>query len=269
VRVVVTGGAGFLAGRLSEALVAAGNECIAPAHPDLDVTDADAVLGALEGFDAVVHTAYRPVRVDSVVQARLVNVHGAGVVAAASARLGLRMVHISSDVVFPGDGRTRSEEDPPSPLRGFAYGEQKAEAEESVRANAPDATVVRTSLMWDHRGRGSLSAMVRGSAVPGSPMRHFVDEYRCPVHVDDVAAGIVRILEDPEPPPVVHLVGPERVDRHRIALRLAIALEVDPAALSAAEATSHPGTRPRDLMLSCALARDRYGWVPRPLPPMP
>jgi dTDP-4-dehydrorhamnose reductase len=265
-RVLVTGGAGFLAGALARALAEAGHSVRSPTHQELDVTDRAAVQSGLLQVDAVVHTAYRPVSTAGVQAAWRVNVAGARTVAEAASRRGIRLVHLSSDVVFPGDGTWATEDDPPAPVTGFAYGEQKAAAESSVRAEAPTASVVRTSLLWDDEGGGSLAAMVQESADPDSRTRHFLDELRCPVHVEDVAGGIVRLLEDADPPPVLHLAGAEVVDRHLLAQSLAPSLGIAPAALRSARADSHPGPRPRDLRLDCRLARQRYRWSPRPLP---
>jgi dTDP-4-dehydrorhamnose reductase len=265
-RVLVTGGGGFLATAVGRALVGAGHEVDDPPHRRLDVTDSAAVHDRLAGVDGVVHTAYRAVNAATVRDAALVNVDGAGALAGAAGRAGIRLVHVSSDVVFSGDGRWRTELDPPDPVEGFAYGEQKAAAEALVRSLAPSACVVRTSLLWDDHGGGSLAAMVLESATASSTTRHFVDEHRCPVHVDDVAAGILALLADDDPPPVLHLVGTQRADRFRIATALAPTLGIDPASLRSARAESNPGPRPRDLRLDCSLARQRYRWSPRSLP---
>jgi dTDP-4-dehydrorhamnose reductase len=264
--VLITGGGGFLATAVGRALVAVGHEVDDPPRRQLDVTDAGAVNDRVSRVDAVVHTAYRAVSAATVQAAALVNVDGAGVLARAAGRVGTRLVHVSSDVVFSGDGRWRTELDPPDPVEGFAYGEQKAAAEALVRSLAPAACVVRTSLLWDDRGGGSLAAMVRESATAASPTRHFLDEHRCPVHVDDVATGILALLADDDPPPVLHLAGTQRVDRFRIATALAPTLGIDPASLRSARAGSHPGPRPRDLLLRTTLARERYSWSSRPLP---
>ncbi len=70
-----------------------------------------------------------------------------GAIAGACAGRGLRLVHLSSDVVF--DGRKPGpyvEADPPAPVH--AYGAAKTRAEALVAAAAPAASIVRTSLLW-------------------------------------------------------------------------------------------------------------------------
>src|SRR4051794_25261322 len=75
-----------------------------------DVRDADAVAAALdaEQRDAVIHTAY----IQDGPDARSTNVDGSAIVARTAAARGLRLVHISTDVVFSGRlGRPLREED--------------------------------------------------------------------------------------------------------------------------------------------------------------
>lgn len=267
-RVLITGGSGFLARALAISAAARGHDVSACTHSELDVTEPTSLRAAMGEVDVVVNTAYVPLVASdpgSIGLAASVNVIGAANVAHAATAAGVRLVHLSSDVVFGGDGRSRSEHDEADPVPGFAYGEQKAEAEQLVRAAAPAATIVRTSLLWGGGGGSSLEAMIRSSAHPGSSVRHFVDEFRCPAQVHDVAEGIMALVEDDEPPLVLHLGGPDRLDRFSIAAALAPGSGVDPAALRSGRSSDHPGDRPRDLVLDSSLARLRYRWDPRSL----
>ena len=112
--------------------------------------------------------------------------------------------------------------------------------------------------------------MSRASVRPGSGVRHFVDEFRCPAQVHGVAAGIMAAgimaaVEEDEAPPVLHLGGPDRLDRYSIAVALTPGSGVDPAALRSGRSSDHPGERPCDLVFDSSLARHLYGWAPRSL----
>ena len=290
-RIVVTGSAGFLGTEVARLLAGRGDDVVAGLHrtpgPDatpgvesrpLDVTDAEAVRRAVRGADAVVHTAYAKGGAGRAIGhpvSRSVNVAGTATVAEACARAGAHLVHVSSDVVFGGDRPPYIEDDPIAPVPGFAYGNEKADAERAVRAVGPAATIVRTSLLWDGHGGGSVQRMIAASAEPHSAtsvaaISHFTDEFRCPVHVADVAGGIMALLDrvdaGRQPLGVVHLVGPERVSRLELATALAPGLGIDPARLRGGRGSDHRGPRPADLDLRIDLARAELGYLPRPLP---
>ena len=68
-------------------------------------------------------------------------------------------IHLSSDVVFDGTRGRYREEDEPAPVN--SYGRSKAEAERLVAGAHPEATVVRTSLIYgggDARPAGTAGA---------------------------------------------------------------------------------------------------------------
>jgi dTDP-4-dehydrorhamnose reductase len=278
-RLLVTGGTGLLGTAVIAAAGAAGHEVMGARHSSpppmegprptgwvmLEVTDPRAVRSSLAGVDAVVHTA------DSRGgDSEKVNVTGAAVVAKAADIAGVPMVHVSSDVVFPGKPPRDSgycEQDPIAPLEGYEYGRQKASAERLVRAAHQTAVIARTTLLYDCRGGSSLERMIISSAHPGSETAHFTDEYRCPAHVADVAAALVGILELDEGsrPPVLHLGGPTRMSRAQIATALAPRLGIDPESIRTGPSSDTPGDRPADLALDSSLAAEVLGYAPRRL----
>ena len=129
----------------------------------------------------------------------------------------------------------------------------------------PAAVIARTTLLYDCEGGSSLERMVISSAHPGSETAHFTDEYRCPAHVADVAAGLVEVLALPEGsrPPVLHLGGPERMSRAQVATALAPRLGIDPGAIRTGSSSEVPGERPADLDLDSSLASELIGYSPR------
>lgn len=259
-RILVTGGTGLLGAALVARGLADGHDLVATHHAHdpgdprarwlrLDVTDPAAVARAVARCDAVIHTAYafagdalRPVTVD-----------GAAHVARAASQARARLIHLSTDVVFDGTAAGAYREDHrPSPIT--PYGEAKRDAEERVLAAHPEATVVRTSLLYrpgpDDRqtrlARDLLEGRARGAL--------FTDEIRCPAHVDELAAALLELAGRRWPGPL-HLAGDEALSRHDFAARLLRAQGLDPAGLPAARSVDQPAARPRNCALDSARAR--------------
>ncbi|MBW3653340.1 MAG: sugar nucleotide-binding protein [Actinobacteria bacterium] len=250
-RLFVTG----LGGYLGRALAAAdgiddvsGTVRSRPAPPGLrtfaiDVRDERALADAIAAVapDAIVHTAY--LRDDD---AWSVNVDGSAAVARAASAAGVRLVHLSSDVVFSGDlGRPLREDDPPAPVS--AYGESKAAAEGAVAAACPGAVLVRTSLIY-----GGAEPSTYELAAVDPAQTFYVDELRCPVVAGDLATAIVELAALPAVAGPLHVAGPEAVTRLEFAQLLAAARGGDPAAVRGG---SRPPDRAGDLRLDGTRAR--------------
>jgi dTDP-4-dehydrorhamnose reductase len=182
-----------------------------------DIRDPDEVGRAVDGVDAVIHTAYRQGGKDE----WSTNVDGSEAVARAAA--GRRLVHLSSDIVFDGTlGRYR-EEDLPAPVN--AYGRSKAEAELRVANAHPGATIARTSLIY-----GVPDGPQERLAREGT--RFYVDELRSPVHVGDLAHALLEVL-DLEVAGPLHMAGADDVSRYE----LAVLLGADEARIERAQTT--------------------------------
>jgi dTDP-4-dehydrorhamnose reductase len=260
-RLFVTG----LGGYLGHAIAAAGGHEIsgtirttpAPAGTRafrVDVRDEPAVGAALDEArpDAVIHTAY----VQGGADERSVNVDGAAAVARAAVARGLRLVHLSSDVIFTGDlGRALREGDPPAPMTDYAA--TKAEAEAVVAAADPAAVLVRTSLIY---GGAEPSNHERRALDPA--MTFYDDEIRCPVVAGDLAAAVVELAGMPDVTGPLNVAGADAVSRLEFARLVVAATGGDPHAVHGGP---HPPGRPGDCTLditrATALLRTRLRGV--------
>ena len=186
-KLLVTGGAGYLGSELCRQAVERGDDVLATQFRSpppygrplqLDMRDADAVERVLmrHGPDAVVHTAYvqsGPLLHETVVR-------GSRAVAAAAHRAGARLIHLSTDLVFDGEqGAPYTEASEPRPVGD--YGAAKLEAERLVARAHPQALLVRTSLLYGKPGPQEALALRDGVEL-------YTDEIRCPTRVEDLAA---------------------------------------------------------------------------------
>ncbi|MGW1127987.1 SDR family oxidoreductase [Streptomyces sp. NPDC002526] len=148
--------------------------------------------------------------------------------ALAAAERGIRLVHVSSDAVFSGAGRTHYDESClPDPLT--PYGAAKAAAETAVRLISPGAAVARTSLIIGN-GRSEHEQLVHALADGTREGALFTDDVRCPVHVSDLAAALWEITRS-DAAGVFHLAGPDALSRHRLGELIARRDGLDPARL--------------------------------------
>ena len=179
--------------------------------------------------------------------------------AAACRRVGSRLVHVSTDVVFDGTtDRPYVESDPPSPVHD--YGSAKAEAEARVLAALPDAVVVRTSLLWG--GADDPGPQVQMTAEPG--ITFFDDEFRNPLEVDLLAAALLELTERPEIVGVLHVAGADTVDRLEFARRVCRLVGVEPERLSGGPGSVHtarPSNCPLDSSRAASLLDTRLRGV--------
>jgi dTDP-4-dehydrorhamnose reductase len=251
VRLLVTGGAGYLGAEVVAQALAAGHDVTTtwlnhepPAGRALrvDLADTAAVNTAFkdEAPDGVIHTAYRQaeehVERDVVIATR--NVAGA------ARDVGARLVHVSTDLVFDGErGAPYTEADEPHP--GSAYGLAKLEAEHSVLGRQDESLVVRTSLLYGKEGGVQERLALRDDIT------FFVDEIRTPIHVADLADALLELIAS-DATGVLHLAGPEAVSRHEFARKLAAAQGRDPDELRSGPV---PPGRARNVALDAARAR--------------
>ncbi|MEX3099906.1 MULTISPECIES: dTDP-4-dehydrorhamnose reductase [unclassified Streptomyces] len=163
-RWLITGAGGMLGRDLVATLKGSACEVTALTRADLDITDPAAVRAAVEGHDVVVNAAaWADVDGAEADEARatLVNGEAVRVLAQACAPGRRKLIHISTDYVFPGDATEPYRHDSPtSPVN--AYGRAKLVGENAVKMSLPDSGyIVRTAWLYGAHGRNFVSTMLK------------------------------------------------------------------------------------------------------------
>ncbi|MFI0719854.1 dTDP-4-dehydrorhamnose reductase [Streptomyces sp. NPDC021224] len=197
-RWLVTGAGGMLGQDVLGRLRAEpGVEAVGLGRAALDVTDAAAVRAALDAHrpDVVVNCAgWTAVDDAETHEADALRANGDGParLAEACAGAGARLLHLSTDYVFPGDAATPYAEDA-APGPRSAYGRGKLAGERAVLAAAPDTGyVVRTAWLYGAGGANFVRTMIR--LERGHPTVDVVDDQRGqPTWTADLADRLVRL----------------------------------------------------------------------------
>ena len=179
---------------------------------------------------------------------------------------GLRLVALSTDLVFGGGRAFVREDDAPAPLS--VYGRTKLAGEEAALSDCPSAAVARIALTLGrgHGVRGTSTESVLWALLRGGPIRLFTDEYRTPVDPESVADALALLLARGGSGRF-HLGGPERLSRHALGLRVARAFGLPGSGIDPVRQAEHVGSDPRaaDVSLDSARARRELAWEPRPI----
>ena len=166
---------------------------------DLDLTCADDVKSHVERLrpDLIVNpAAYTAVdRAETEPElARAVNVDAVRTLAQEAARLGVAMIHYSTDYVFDGTGRTPYQpDDPPNPQS--VYGRTKLEGEHALSESGVKHIILRTEWVYGIRGRNFVLAVLE-QAQKKNEVRVVNDQTGSPTWcrmLAQVTADIVRV----------------------------------------------------------------------------
>jgi len=108
------------------------------------------------------------------------------------AKMGCKIVHISTDYVFDGTGyKPYTPEDETKPVS--VYGKTKRAGELAVLNNAKEAIVIRTAWLYSPYGNNFVKTMRRLGAERES-LNVVTDQIGTPTYAADLAAAIVKVL---------------------------------------------------------------------------
>jgi dTDP-4-dehydrorhamnose reductase len=133
---------------------------------ELDITDAAALEAFVKNkspFGWIINcAAYTAVdkAEDDAEACRRLNVTGPANIAASDQKTGARLIHISTDYVFNGNGTQPYREDDPTDPIGI-YGLTKRDGELAVLENNPQTYIIRTAWLYGIYGGNFVKTMLR------------------------------------------------------------------------------------------------------------
>lgn len=197
-KVLVTGVKGQLGYDVAEELEKRGTEVVGVDVDEMDITDEAAVRRVILGAapDAVIHcAAYTAVDAaeDNEEMCRRVNADGTGYIAKVCKELDIKMLYISTDYVFDGQGtRPWEPDDERKPLS--VYGQTKYEGELAVQNTLDKYFIVRITWTFGVNGKNFVKTMLR-LAETHNRITVVNDQYGSPTATADLAVLLSDMIE--------------------------------------------------------------------------
>lgn len=207
---LILGSSGQLASHLRELLPGTA----AWGRADLDLGSPETVAAAITEFaptcivNAAAYTAVDRAEVETET-AWAINVTAVAEMARAAAKLGVPLIHISTDYVFSGKKpEPYLVDDDVAPIN--AYGRSKLGGELAVQSLCEQHFILRTSWVFSEHGSNFVKTMLR-LAAERDTLRVVNDQFGVPTYAGDIArvvAALVAADSRPElPAGVYHAVG--------------------------------------------------------------
>lgn len=197
-KVLVTGVKGQLGFDVVNELIKRGHEAIGVDIEEMDITDEESVNRVIKAAvpDAVIHcAAYTAVDAaeDNVDICRKVNATGTGYIAKVCKDLDIKMMYISTDYVFNGQGtRPWEPDDVREPLN--IYGQTKYEGELLVEETLDKFFTVRIAWVFGVNGKNFIKTMLNLGKTRDK-LTVVADQIGSPTYTYDLARLLVDMIE--------------------------------------------------------------------------
>lgn len=199
-RILVTGTEGQVVGSLLEKTAGRADvEMVTVGLPELDFTATARIAPAIEALKPdVILSVAAFTAVDAAESAEdvalAVNGTAVGEIGKAAARLGVPVVHLSTDYVYAGDkAAPYVESDPTGPLS--AYGRTKLNGELALAAATPNHAILRTAWVYSPFGKNFVKTMLR-LAESRDSVGVVDDQVGNPTSALDIADGLLKVADN-------------------------------------------------------------------------
>ena len=196
-KILVTGYNGQLGYDVVKELNSRSVECRGVDREDFDITDRDETVGYICDYapDAIIHcAAYTAVdrAEDDEENCRKVNADGTENIAVACEKLRAKMLYVSTDYVYGGDGEAPFETDSPTNPKNV-YGVTKLDGEKAVMKYIDKFFIVRTSWVFGINGNNFVKTMLRLGDEKES-LNVVCDQVGSPTYTPDLARLICDLI---------------------------------------------------------------------------
>lgn len=196
-KIIVTGSKGQLGTDLIAELKKIGIEPIGADLPEIDITDSDAIesLVLQSEADAVIHcAAFTNVDIAETDRetCHRINADGTLNIARSCAKHNIKMLYISTDYVFSGDGEVPFETSGETMPCNF-YGESKLAGEKAVTENCDKYFIVRISWVFGENGKNFVKTMLRLS-TERDEITVVNDQIGSPTYTKDLSALLCKMI---------------------------------------------------------------------------
>lgn len=222
---LVLGRNGQLATELQRAAQEIGLACTALGRAEIDVCDVDQIIQAIERTKpSAMINASAYTNVDSAESegelAFKLNETAPRAMARAAAQTKLPFIHVSTDQVFDGTKKgAYTEEDAPNPIN--LYGRSKLAGEIAVRAENPDALIVRVSWVWGPSGDNFVKKLLQWASTRDE-LSIVADQIGRPTYSPALANALIDLAAMPNRPTgILNYAGSDvmsRADQARLVL---------------------------------------------------
>ena len=235
----------------------------------LDITDGIAVNDFILSSqpDVIIHAAAMtqpdPCE-ENQVECWNINVTATRFLTDAAEQVKARFIYISTDFVFDGLHGPYKETDEPGPVN--YYGTSKLAAEKSVMTSKIQWAIVRTVLVYGNilvGNRSNIISWVKENLENNRPIKVVSDQWRTPTYVEDLAKGILLVLEK-KATGIYHISGGEGMSPYDMAVVTADYLHLDKSLMTKVTADTfvQPAKRPLRTGFIIDKAKKELGYQP-------
>lgn len=190
----------------------------------------------------------------------LLNVDFVECVAKVAHELGSKLIHISTDYIFDGEGGPYFEFDSPNPVSWYGYTKYIGETKTNIEGL--NCCVLRTNVVYGNssHGKSDFVKWVINELRSGNKIKIVTDQYSNPTITDDIALSIYKIIKL-DKRGIYNIGGSEYCDRFSFTKKIANIFMLDDKLIQPIKTNelNQPAKRPLIGGLDVSKASNEFG----------